>query len=141
MLLRACVVLNLLFTALLITMSLRYFRAISDYEVSYPRPVVFKSGDSVKVIKSDASWPGWVWVETSDGNQGWAPRSVLGGNSEDGNVFAALADYNGTELSAAKGERLEGLHEESGWVWCRRGDSSEGWFPLFNLKPEGVAES
>jgi hypothetical protein len=122
-------------------MSLRYFRAISEYEVSYPRPVVFQTGDSVKIIKSDASWPGWVWVETSDGNQGWAPRSVLSvGSAETGDCLASAA-YNGTELSAAKGERLEGLHEESGWVWCRRDDGSEGWFPLFNLKPEGITPS
>lgn len=119
-------------------MSLRYFRAISEYEVSYPHPVVFKAGDSVKIIKSDASWPGWVWVEISDGNQGWAPRSVLAAGNEDNGESVALAHYNGTELSAAKGERLEGLHEESGWVWCRGEDGSEGWFPLFNLKPEGI---
>lgn len=114
-------------------MAFGFFKAVADYEIAYANPVVFNPGDRVKVLRGDPGWPGWVWVRTSTGNEGWAPRRAL---DEQGEYAVARTDYNGVELSARAGERLEAIQEESGWVWCRKQDGGEGWFPLFNLVPE-----
>ena len=41
----------------------------------------------------------------------------------------ALRDYDGTELTVAKGEMLERLDDEGGWLLCRTSPGRIGWLP------------
>ncbi|MFO7725695.1 MAG: SH3 domain-containing protein [Oceanipulchritudo sp.] len=108
------------------------FRVLADYEVHDPHPLQLPEGSEVTILRSDMSWPGWLWVKA--GRQtGWIPASCLTVTSPGpGRTSQA---FDGTELSARCGEILEGLEEAPGWVLARRATGETGWFPLFNLKP------
>lgn len=108
------------------------YTVLADYEVIDPHPLKLKEGDRVAILKTDASWPGWVWVRGGE-QLGWIPRSYLG--IETGDSVAVVKGFDGTDLSAKRGDTLEALETVSGWIRGRSADGREGWFPLFNLKP------
>jgi SH3-like domain-containing protein len=115
-------------------MEIRRYRATADFEVSYPHPVTFAPGDRLEVGRTDTTWPGWVWVRTGDGREGWAPESALERQS-DGLHGRAKEAYTARELSMKKGDELESQRELNGWLWVRNQRGEEGWVPAFNLKP------
>jgi hypothetical protein len=110
------------------------YRAVADYEVSYPHPVVLASGDRVLVKRLDPEWPAWVWVEAPANSVGWIPAQVLD-RAAVGCGAVAIAPFDGRELSVRRNEILEGLHEIGGWIWCQNAQHDTGWVPLYNLAP------
>ena len=115
-------------------MEIRRYRATADYDVSYPHPVSLAPGDRVELGRADTTWPGWVWVRTESGLEGWAPESALE-RVADQSQAVAREDYTARELSMKKGDELESLRELNGWLWVRNQHGEEGWVPAFNLKP------
>ncbi|MCC5833899.1 MAG: hypothetical protein JJU20_04120 [Opitutales bacterium] len=109
------------------------YRVTSDYEVSYKDPLRLQAGETVEILKVDERWPGWAWVKTSGDDLGWLPLRLL---EVRGASQVVLAAFDGTEISARAGERLQVLQDEGGWFWCRKADGEEGWFPAFSLRRE-----
>ena len=89
-------------------------RAVTDYQVAYPDPLVVRAGDVLNVGNEDADYPGWVWCE---GKGGWVPDDCieLGGESA-----RARYDYAATELAATVGEELVVTKEKGGWGLCTK---------------------
>lgn len=105
----------------------------SDYEVSYKDPLRLQLGETVEILKMDERWPGWAWVKTTKGDLGWLPLRLLEAR---GSSQVLLTAFDGTEISARAGERLQVLQDEGGWFWCRKSNGEEGWFPAFSLRKE-----
>ncbi|MEY3001180.1 MAG: hypothetical protein RL648_1394 [Verrucomicrobiota bacterium] len=109
------------------------FTVLADYEVHDPHPLRLPRGAEVRIIRGDTTWPGWLWVESTD-QKGWLPESFLA--IEEGAAQAILeAAFDGTELSARRGTTLTALSHAPGWIFARHPDGHTGWFPLFNLRP------
>ncbi|WP_461534934.1 SH3 domain-containing protein [Spongorhabdus nitratireducens] len=100
---------------------------ITAHRSNYPNPVTFNEGESFEVGRRDDEYPGWIWVITSDGNQGWAPIQYL--KTSKGRAFA-LKDYNARELNVNTGDKLHLHHTLNGWVWASDKENSSGWIPL-----------
>ena len=113
-------------------MAASQFRVLADYEVIDPHPLRLESGTPVRLIKVDMGWPGWVWVESGK-QSGWIPEFFLVNTGQP--ECTVTRDFDGSDLSAKRGEILNTLEEAPGWIFARNTDGETGWFPLFNLKP------
>jgi uncharacterized protein YgiM (DUF1202 family) len=113
------------------------YTVLADYEVIDPHPLQVQAGDVVTVIRNDQSWKGWVWVQAGT-THGWIPLCHLDSEAASpGSDCAVVKAFDGTDLSARKGDQLQALETVSGWIYARSTDGRSGWFPLFNLKPAG----
>jgi hypothetical protein len=108
------------------------YRVLSDYEVNDPHPLRLAAKVAVRVVRTDASWPGWLWVQAGD-QTGWIAEALL--DKQDNGEYLTIREYNGTELSAKKDEVLTELDSIGGWIFARSTTGETGWFPLFNLRP------
>lgn len=109
------------------------FLSISAHTSNYPKPIEFRVGDSVLVGDTDDEFPGWVWVTTTDGNQGWAPKKHLIFDS-DGQKAIVNHNYSARELNTTKGEYLTLLFELAGWAWVENENKESGWVPLNTIQ-------
>ncbi|MDO9086448.1 MAG: SH3 domain-containing protein [Anaerolineaceae bacterium] len=100
---------------------------------NYPNPIRFQVGDPVQVGKRDEEFPGWIWVITSDGNQGWAPIQYLQIDGFD-KTANALHAYSAWELNTTIGESLTLLYELNGWGWVENENKESGWVPLHTIE-------
>ena len=50
---------------------------VKEHVSTFPHPVTFETGDVLQVGAQDEEYPGWIWVVTDNGNQGWAPLTLL----------------------------------------------------------------
>lgn len=101
---------------------------IKDHKSNYPNPVAFKSGDRVEVGVEDNEYPGWIWVVTADGNEGWAPVEYLE-LLDRTNQGIAKQDYCARELDVKTGDRLQVEHRLCGWYYAVNSRSDRGWVP------------
>ncbi|MGC9451020.1 MAG: SH3 domain-containing protein [Oceanipulchritudo sp.] len=108
------------------------YRVLADYEVHDPHPLILHEGVAVEVVRRDPGWPGWVWIQSAD-QAGWIPENCLN-HAEEGPALTT-GPFNGTDLSARRGEVLTVLESAPGWIYARNETGRKGWFPLFNLKP------
>jgi len=106
---------------------------LADYDVNDPHPLKLEADRPVEILRTDTSWPGWVWIR-SDGQTGWIPETHLSKATDDGATHT-VALFDGTELSARHGELLEAHETAPGWIYATSSTGAKGWFPLFNLKP------
>ena len=104
----------------------------ADYEVIDPRPLILPEKVQVEVIRKDDNWPGGVWIK-DEKQAGWIPETHL--DSSDQPSAMTVMPFNGTELSAHKGELLHAVGSAPGWIFARNERQETGWFPLFNLRP------
>lgn len=44
---------------------------------NYPNPIAFQPDELLVVGQEDSEYPGWIWVKTSVGNFGWAPKVYI----------------------------------------------------------------
>jgi SH3-like domain-containing protein len=43
-------------------------------------------------------------------------------------------NYTAKKLTIKTGEKVKGITELNGWIWCRDVNGREGWIPKLNLK-------
>jgi hypothetical protein len=101
-------------------------KVIEDYQSAYPDPLKLSKGDRIKVEFRECEWPGWLWATGPSGISGWIPAAYL---SVTGDTGELLRDYDATELDARAGDWVRILERESGWVFCRKSNDTEGWLP------------
>ena len=93
----------------------------------YPDPIRFQPGDELELGKRDNEFPGWIWVRTPDGREGWAPEDFIERHSKARGV--ATANYTARELDTRVGELLL-VHEElNDWLWVENQRGDRGWIP------------
>jgi hypothetical protein len=94
-------------------------------------PLSLAAGDVVRVGRRDTDWPAFVFV-TAEAGSGWVPARHL---SSDNGEAVVTEPYNTQELATFEGQIVEVVErdDESGWLWCRSGDGSEGWVPCAKL--------
>ena len=97
------------------------------HHTSYPNPIGFSAGERVRIGHEDDEFPGWVRTFTTDGNEGWAPLSLLTllGEGE----ALARQDYTARELDVVVGERVRVERELAGWLWVHNETGGSGWIP------------
>jgi hypothetical protein len=106
--------------------------ANADYEVIDRAPLVLQSGDSVRLGKRDADWPGWIWVTAITGRGSYVPDETLCMN--DDGTARVVQPFHARDLSVKKGQRVESVREVKGWHWCRNEEGEEGWLPAYLLR-------
>jgi len=114
-------------------MKARRFRVLADYEVNDPHPLRLEANLPVEIVRTDTSWPGWVWIRCGE-QTGWIPLHCLSQEESNEETRTRIA-FDGTELSASRGDLLEATETAPGWIYARSEAGESGWFPLFNLKP------
>lgn len=100
---------------------------------NYPHPIQFQVGECVEIEKTDDEYPGWIWVTTADGNQGWAPIQYLQ-MDDSGNQATVKQDYSARELNTTIGERLTLHYELKGWGWVENAEHDCGWVPMKSIQ-------
>ncbi len=99
---------------------------VTPHRSKFSDPIRFRRGDRVTVGEVDMEYDGWIWTTTGSGASGWAPRELLVVAETAAN---ALADYDATELTTARGERLRVDRELAGWLWVSNDRGAAGWVP------------
>lgn len=109
-------------------------RALRAHVSSYPDPIAFAAGETLRLGRHDDEYPGWVRTTTADGKEGWAPLAWIR-PGPDGATGIALRDYSACELDTAPGESLEALQALAGWLWVRNAAGACGWVPADSAGP------
>ncbi len=102
-------------------------RTTEAYVPGYVEPIKLRAGEVCVVGHRDQQWKAYLWCSNQRGEAGWVPDTYL--RMEGRASAVALRDYDGTELTVAKGEVLDVLDEEGGWLWCRTSLGRLGWIP------------
>ena len=110
------------------------YRALSDFEVNYPRPLNVSKGETLALGKRDTVWDGWIWVTNGEGTSAWMHESLL--DPRDVHSAVASRDFSAAEISVKKGETVESLEMLGGWHWCRKPTGECGWIPDYTLEKE-----
>lgn len=143
------------------------YEVIRQHRSNYPNPITL-ARDQVVILgeryDGPENWDNWVFCRTLDGGRsGWVPEQLIdtgaAASAEEGTGPGAavdagdgagpsrgrmLADYTARELNVDPGDRVAGLRELNGWVWCERVGGAKagskavaeaGWIPKDNLKP------
>ncbi|MER0496677.1 SH3 domain-containing protein [Aeromonas hydrophila] len=103
------------------------------HHTCYPNPIAFRAGERVRIGLEDDEFPGWVRTFTADGNEGWAPLSLL--TSISAEEALARQDYTARELDVAAGERVRVERELAGWLWVHNDQGQSGWIPASAIAP------
>ena len=101
---------------------------IKAHKSNYPKPIEFNSKDWLKVGAEDTEYPGWIWVETRDGNEGWAPVEYVELLGEP-NRGIARTSYCAQELEVEVGEELQIKNTLCGWYFVTNLRGEIGWVP------------
>lgn len=104
---------------------------VASYETQYADPLAMEPGHSLKIVKRDEEWPGWIFCENAGGKQGWVPENNLKIN---GDQAVAQQSYVAREISVMEGEIVRIEKVESAWAWVTNMTNETGWLPLRNLK-------
>ena len=63
---------------------------------------------------------------------GWVPEQLIQAKEK---FRLMIEDYSAKELNVDRGEKLVGLRELNGWIWCQKESSGEvGWVPKENMQ-------
>ncbi len=108
------------------------YEAAQNRDTGQRQTLILKCGQKVKTDEEydgPEGWKGWLYCTGEDGVSGWAPEGVI--DEKSGTV---KEDYSSFELSIEKGEKLRGLRETGGWIWCENAKGERGWVPVECLK-------
>ena len=108
--------------------------AVSPHRSNYPDPIRLTRGDAVALGRRDDQHPGWIWVTTNRGEQGWAPEASL--DIAGGARGVAREHYKAVELDVVAGQRLRVHRELAGWLWVEDKQGQCGWIPRANTDLE-----
>lgn len=105
---------------------------VSDaYKAVYQIVIDARAGELIQVGPRDTDYPGWLWCTDQTGTSSWVPEAYLSLEGEHGRL---VRDYSALELTAAAGERLSVVEEESGWYLCETEAGQRGWIPIENVR-------
>lgn len=101
----------------------------------FPNPITLSKGDLVQIgcrYEGPEGWDNWLYCKRcSPDQEGWVPEQIIQTKDETGII---LENYCANELNVKPGERLIGLRELNGWLWCQHETTEElGWVPLANI--------
>jgi len=102
--------------------------AIKEHKSNYPNPLEFRLHDQLEVGSEDVEHPGWIWVWTPDGNEGWAPKEYIE-FIEGFKRGTAKSDYCARELDVKVGDRLQIENTLCGWHYVTNAQRENGWVP------------
>lgn len=105
----------------------------TPHRTDYPNPIAFRAWERVRIGHEDDEFPGWVRTLTADGNEGWAPLSLLTLVAE--GEALAQQDYTARELDVVVGERVRVERELAGWLWVHNDQGQSGWIPASAIVP------
>ncbi len=108
---------------------MKHYTANTNYTVVDRSPLHLQPGDKVTTGPRDPSWPGWIWVTTTEGRGSYVPEEIL-----DESTGTVTESFSARDLSVKRGERVAALREVKGWLWCRNAAGDEGWLPEFVLR-------
>ncbi len=97
-------------------------RVISPWRATYDPALAVTKGQRITPGRLDDAYPGWRWIEATDGLGGWVPSDIVAGDT-------ITEDFDTTELTVTPGESLTPLTRRLGWTRCRATDGQEGWVP------------
>lgn len=106
-----------------------YGRVREDYQRPYEDPIAASAGSFVQPVLDGSvttDFMGWTWCVGEDGRSGWVPDSWC---EKAEAKWRLLRDFNALELSVRKGDRLQLLFSESGFVMAQTAAGDEGWVP------------
>jgi hypothetical protein len=108
-------------------------RVIEPYRCAFPDPLILLQVDVLVTSGKGSIYSGgvWLWCTTRSDKSGWVPLNYL---QRDGNDCTMRCDYDATEQTAAAGDELTILNEESGWLWCLTPKGLRGWIPAENVE-------
>ena len=95
---------------------------------NYPDPLEVAAGDVVTAGHRDKQYPGWIWVTTADGKEGWAPEDYM--ERRKGSAGIMKRAYSAREIDTAAGDVLFVQMELNGWFWVETADGRSGWVPV-----------
>lgn len=101
--------------------------AITPHRSNYPDPIRLEAGDRVALGRIDDQYPGWVWVTSPSGNEGWAPESLIQIDRPGSGLVTDA--YTARELDTRTGDRLSCTSELNGWLWVQNENGETGWVP------------
>lgn len=84
---------------------MRIVTVTEQYAAAYTERLRLKSGDRVRVGKTDIEWPGWYWCTNDRDESAWVHESFLT-HIEDGTA-KSIRDYDSSELSVKVGDKIE----------------------------------
>ena len=116
---------------------LRRVIAHEGHEVPRRPAIRLVPGDKAQLGERDDEWPEFVFVTTAHG-AGWVPRRHLSEQADHSGQAVVRTAYDTTELRTEAGQVLQVVAEdlESGWLWCRAGNSREGWVPVRTVRDD-----
>jgi Variant SH3 domain len=106
---------------------------IKPYTRVYENPIMFLSGERVRVVKRDVDNLEWIWCVADDAKEGWVHESFLE-LDPDGSSAIGIRDYTALELTVTTDEKLEGFEMIAGWQWCKNARDEAGWVPLEHVR-------
>lgn len=109
------------------------YRAETDRDARRDDPIELHRGQSFSVgeaFQEQEGWDGWYFC-IAGAKSGWVHESVI---KMQGGKGVAKEDYSARELSLKKGEKLKGIKETGGWIWCENEKGERGWTPKCCLK-------
>lgn len=101
--------------------------AVVAHKNKFHDPVCLSPQDRLVLGKPDTEYPGWIWVRTPSGNEGWTPISAIQIISN--TVGIAKESYSARELNTAVGETLILHRERDDWLWVENEMGECGWIP------------
>lgn len=103
--------------------------AVADYDRPYENPISVQAGETVRPVTDgsmETDFMGWTWCIGPDGRAGWTPDAWCQ-PVDDG--WRLLRDFSALELTVRKGDRLQLLHGESGFLFCETETRDRAWIP------------
>jgi hypothetical protein len=101
-------------------------QAVAEWKISYPEPLVVKTGELVNIGRQDTEWANWVWCTNQADQGGWIPEAYI---ERQGDVGRMRLDYSSAELALQPGDALTLHREASGWYWATSSSGQSGWAP------------
>ena len=103
-------------------------QVIKQHKSNYPRPIEFHSNDEFEIGNEDLEYPGWIWIKTVDGNEGWAPVGFII-ISRETNIGVARTNYCARELNVEVGDKIHIKNTLCGWHYASNSSGDSGWVP------------